>query len=300
MIALIASALLGLYVFIPYIAFHRLSSLFIRLKKFQRTKTEEIVAGITVAGLPFIVTSILFSVGLIGGCCVPFPLADSHAQKVADYHIVFDAAYSDQYFAGHEQAAWDALSRVYRRQGDFLAWNYFFLLLETAGFIVLVRYYWYFKRNSFYRWFASHVLLPAVSEWHILLTDFNFPPHEKRRVKGDVMSKDDILYRGDIAEYFLDASGELSGLLLKNPERFQYEKLKEERKQGTAKDIAEYWTVIPGGGNFYLPSSNIASINIRYALPPGELERAVLDAIKRLNIKGVTRLNVQPIRHERS
>jgi len=300
MIALIASALLGLYVFIPYIVFHRLSSLFIRLKKFQRTKTEEIVAGIIVAGLPFIATSILFSAGPIGGCCVPFPLADSHAQRVTDYHVVFDAAYSDHYFTDHQQAVWDALARVYRRQGDFLAWNYFFLLLETVGFIVLVRYYWYFKRNSFYRWFASHVLLPAVSEWHILLTDFNFPPQENRRVKADVMSKDDILYRGDIAEYFLDSGGELSGLLLKNPERFQYEQLKQDRRIGAAKDkdVDDYWKTIPGGGNFYLPSSNIASINIRYALPPGELERVVLDALRKLNLKGVSKVNVQRIRRE--
>jgi hypothetical protein len=298
MIALIASALLGLYIFVPYIVFHRLSSLFIRLKKFQRTKTEEIVAGIIVAGLPFIATSILFSAGLIGGCCVPLALADSHDQKVADYHVVFDAAYSDHYFSDHEQAVWDALARVCRREADFLAWNYFFLLLETAGFIVLVHYYWCFKWNSFYRWFASHVLLPAVSEWHILLTDFNFPPNENRRVKADVMSKDDILYRGDIAEYFLDSGGELSGLLLKNPERFQYEKLKEERKTGIAKDTEEYWKTIPGGGNFYLPSSNVASINIRYALPQIAFEQAVLDAFRKLNLKGVPKVNVQRIRRE--
>ena len=92
MIALIASALLGLYVFVPYIVFHRLSSLFIRLNKSQRTKTEEVVAGIIVAGLPFVATSFLFWIGAIGGCCVPFPLADFPGQKTSDNHIVFDAA----------------------------------------------------------------------------------------------------------------------------------------------------------------------------------------------------------------
>jgi hypothetical protein len=51
------------------------------------------------------------------------------------------------------------------------------------------------------------------------------------------MSKDDILYRGDIAEYFLDSNGELSGLLIKNPERYQYEKLKEEEKPGSRKTL---------------------------------------------------------------
>lgn len=244
MIALIASALLGLYVFVPYIVFHRLSSLFIRLKKFQRTKTEEVVAGIIVAGLPFVTTLFLLWIGAIGRCCVPFPLADSPRQKTSDYHIIFDAAYSDHYFTDHEQATWDALDRMYKRQADFLSWNYFLLLLETAAFIFLTKYYWKLKQYKVYGWFASRALLPAVSEWHILLTDFTFPPSEKRSVKADVMSKDDMLYRGDVARYFLDSAGDLSGLLLKNAERYEYEKLKDERKSGVQKDTDEYWKVI--------------------------------------------------------
>src|SRR5271169_3462579 len=101
MIALIASALLGLYVFAPYIFFHRFCSLFVRLKKSQRTKTDEIVLGVVVAGLPFVVTIALFWSGSIGGSVVPFRLDDSHLQKVSDYHTVFAAAYSDHYFADH-------------------------------------------------------------------------------------------------------------------------------------------------------------------------------------------------------
>lgn len=297
MIALLASALLGLYIFIPYIFFHRISSLFIRLKKFQRTKTEEIVAGIIVAGLPFAATLISFSLGWAGRSA---PVTDSVQKDVNDYRIVFDAAYSDHYFTEHEQTVWDAATRVYNRQVDFLAWNYAFLLIETLAFVILTRYYGFLRRYRVYAPFAAGVLLPAVSEWHILLTDFTFPRREKRSVKADIMSKDNILYRGDIPDYFLDASGDLSGLLLKNAERFQYEKLKEQRKNNVHKDTEEYWKAIPGGGNFYLPSSNISSINIRYPLPQNAFEQAVLDAVKRLNIKGVSKLNVERIRRERS
>jgi hypothetical protein len=300
MIALIASALLGLYVFAPYIFFNRVSSLFIRLKKFQRTKTEEVGAGIIVAGLPFAATLFLFWIGAIGGCCVPFPMADSPAKKISDYRMVFDAAYSDHYFTDHEQATWDALDRVYKRQTDFLSWNYFFLLLETAGFIFLTKYYWKLKEYRIYGWFAARVLLPAVSEWHILLTDFTFPPDEKRSVKADIMSKDDMLYRGDVEQYFLDFAGDLSGLLLKNAQRFQYERLKDDRKSGGLKETEEYWKVILGGGNFYLPNNNIASINIRYKLAEGEYEKAISDAVKRLmTLKGVSNVNVQRLRRER-
>jgi hypothetical protein len=241
-----------------------------------------------------------FSVGWIGGCCVPLPLADSHAQKTSDYHVVFAAAYSDHYFTDHEQATWDALGRVYKRQADFLSWNYVFLLFETTAFILLTRYYGYLRRFKLYAPFASRVLLPAVSEWHILLTDFTFPRREKRSVKADIMSKDDILYRGDSPSTSSTQAENSSGLLIKNPERFQYEKLKDDRKDGVPEDTDEYWKAIPGGGNFYLPNSNIASINIRYELPEPAFEQVVLDALKRLNIGTLSKVNVQRIRRERT
>src|SRR5881227_1725139 len=106
MIALIASALLGLYIFVPYIVFHRVCSLFLRLRKFQRTKTDEIVFGVVVAGLPFLITLALFAGGAIGCADVPFCQDDSHVLKVIDYQTLFNAAYSDKYFADHEAEAW--------------------------------------------------------------------------------------------------------------------------------------------------------------------------------------------------
>ena len=74
--------------------------------------------------------------------------------------------------------------------------------------------------------------------------------------------------------------------------------MKEKRKTGVAKETDEYWKEIPGGGNFYLPNSNIASINIRYALSEAAFEQAVLDALNRLKIGGI--VNVQRIRRERT
>jgi hypothetical protein len=91
------------------------------------------------------------------------------------------------------------------------------------------------------------------------------------------MSKDNILYRGDVAEHFLDSDGELSGLLLKNAQRFQYEKLKGDRKNGinVNKDSEAYWKPVAGGGNFYLPNGNIASLNMRYELPETAFEQTL-------------------------
>jgi hypothetical protein len=284
MIALLASVLLGLYVFVPYIVFHRCCSFFIRLKEFQRSKTDEIVVGVVVAGLPFLLTLILFWGGHISGSIVPFPLVDSQQQKTADYHTVFTGAYSDHYFTDHQPETWAAFKRVCKRQVDFIAWNYGFVLVETGIFVGLVRQYGKWKDHKFYRWLASRVLLPAVSEWHVLLTDFNFPARENRSVEVDALSKDNILYRGSVVEHFLGVKGELSGLLLKNAQRFQYDKLIEDRKSklNFEKTNEQYWKLIPGGGNFYLPGDNIASLNIRYPLPKAEQELFIKDLVARL------------------
>jgi hypothetical protein len=294
MIALIASALLGLYVFAPYIIFQRFCSLFIRLKKSQRSRIDDIVHGIFAAGLPFMLTVVLFWTGCIGGHFVLFPLADSHIQKVSDYQTVFAATYSDHYFTDHQSESWDALDRVCKRQADFLVWNYALLFIEAFVFMLLVSGYGKWKNNKFYAWFASRVLLPAVSEWHVLLTTFNFPASENRSVQVDVLSKDDILYRGNIADYFLGVNGELSGLLLNGAQRFRYQQLMDDRKNQMVKNKEQYWQPIAGGGNFYLPGDNIASLNIRYPLPTGEYERFLKDFVQKL-FKTATNVKVEAI-----
>lgn len=293
MIALIASALLGLYVFVPYILFHRLCSLFLRLKKFQRTKTDEIVFGVVVAGLPFLLTIFLFWHGLININLVPYPLEDTHQQRMSDYRTVAASIYSDAHFKEHEAETWSAAARVYERQMDFLIWNYILVLAEIFLYAGLTAQYGRFKNNPVYGWLASKILLPAVSEWHILLTNFNFPPGEKRSVAVDVMTKDNLLYRADVANHFLGTDGELSGLLLKNTQRFQYDRLKEDRAEGKLKDNEEYWKYVSGGGNFYVASNNISSLNIRYPLPELEYAAVVRKAVKGLEMKGFQNVKVE-------
>jgi hypothetical protein len=292
-IALIASALLGLYVFVPYILFHRLCSLFLRLKKFQRTKTDEIVFGVVVAGLPFLLTLFLFWHGLININLVPYPVQDTHEQRVSDYRMVAASVYSEPHFKEHEAETWTAAARVYERQIDFLTWNYILVLGEIFLYAGLTAQYGRFRNNRIYGWVASKILLPAVSEWHILLTNFNFPPGEKRSVAVDVMTKDNLLYRADVVNHFLGNDGELFGLLLKNAQRFQYDRLKDDRAAGSRKDNEEYWKLVSGGGNFYIAGNNISSLNIRYPLPELQYAEVVRNAVKGLDLKGFQNVKVE-------
>jgi hypothetical protein len=281
MFALIASAALGLYIFLPDFLFDKLAAPFAELKRHQRTKLEEITAGVVVAAIPFALTWFLSQhVWLVGHW--PFAVNEAVTNKVADYKLIFAAAYRDEFFIQNQGRVWDALSHVRWHQLRFLCWNYFFLLLEISVVIVLTSNYGRWKNNWFYRQFITSWLLRRVSEWEILLTSFVFPPSERRIVVVDAMTSDGHLYSGNAGAYFLDREGDLSGLLLKNCKRFRYAQLQEDRQRAEKPiETQKYWTPIPGA-NFYISSDKIVTLNIRYEPPPGELVQQLSDVLKNL------------------
>lgn len=125
MIALIASALLGLYVFLPDFLFRRFLSQYVELKKNQRTRFEDVVAGLAVAFVP-LVTTFVFThfVSFCGHW--PFPINEPLSEKLTDYKVVFSAAYSDAYFNAHQVEFWKAAKHTWTHQVRFLIWNYCF------------------------------------------------------------------------------------------------------------------------------------------------------------------------------
>ena len=169
MLALIASALLGLYLLVPVFLFEQAAQSFVRLKRHQRTRIEELAAGILTAGIPFALTSIIFW--------------RSGGWPTSDYKLVLNSLYSEHYFDEHTMQFWASFGAVWRHQVRFLAWNYSFLLLEI-GLVTL--FVWQFGRLNQFSIFKRTVgkwLLNRVSEWQPLLTPFVFPPSENRRVE---------------------------------------------------------------------------------------------------------------------
>src|SRR5438270_265002 len=171
MIALIASVLLGLYVFLPDFLFSKLASPFAELKRYQRTKLEEITAGIVVAAIPFFTTWGLSHHEWFFGHW-PFPIFENESDKILEYKRLYLAAYRDEYFVSHESQIWQALDHVRWHQLRFLFWNYSFLLFEILITIWLSTNYGRFKNNWLYRHLIASWLLKRVSEWEILFTNF--------------------------------------------------------------------------------------------------------------------------------
>jgi hypothetical protein len=72
-----------------------------------------------------------------------------------------------------------------------------------------------------------------------------------------------MLYKGHVADFFLDKEGELSGIFLEYPLRFDRVGFISDKEKGQAKDTDSYWKKIPSN-NLYIPNDKIANLNVRY------------------------------------
>jgi hypothetical protein len=277
MIAVAVSVLAAIYLLVPSIFFDKVVSFFVPAKKFTRSRTDEILYGLTVAFIP---------IAAVWGCShvcyffghYPFTLpTNDYSRKWDDYHSIVLALTSDSYFKEHSTDVWNAVYRAQHHQARFLFWMYTILCLQTALSVFLIRNYGRLQRFRLYK-SASGFIVGRVSEWHLLLTAFLFDPSEGRVVYVDVVTPDG-LYQGRIRNYFTNNDGSLIGVLLDGASRFRLKELNEARKEWKDKDplgpkpqTKDYWTRIAGGTHLYIPAGQISNLNVRYE-KPGETQK---------------------------
>jgi hypothetical protein len=186
---------------------------------------------------------------------------------------------------------WKAFTRSSRRQGRLLVWYYGFVVGEALLLSFLIRRYGKFRGNQFYSKFADTLLLPNISQWHVLLTPFIFPDR-KATVKADVLSSEGTLYQGTVSDYFLSLDGMLTGLILTEPRRFDRRSYLQEKDKGDKKDkkdkkdLETYWREIPSA-KLYMFADKIANINLNYE-PEVPSKKAVTDIVEKLVKAGTT------------
>ncbi len=276
MIAFLVSLLLIAYLLVPRVLFRLVLSFFIPLKKFQRTRGEEVTFAAIVALVPLGLAVVLV---WHGGWFARHPFQPQATEIAGDYKLVFAASYSEQVFRDGQNAFWHSLGRTLRHQLTLLTWYYVILILEASllGFLSAA-YGRLHKRFALYRRLAEKILLPSISEWHVLLTPFAFPPRPGRDVMADVLTSDDHLYRGAVANHFVDREGKLTGLLLKDVIRFDRIAYLKDKQTPAAPDPSRYWKPIPGW-NVYIFAEKITNINLSYQVSP-PLIRQVLRKLK--------------------
>lgn len=281
MLAIVGSALLVLYVFLPQFLFTILAFNFRAVVSPQRGRFGDILSGAASALLPFLAASVgSRAVWFVGHW--PFAVEQSTAAKQADYRTVVSSLYSETFFREHLDATWTAWNHVRLHQLRFLFWMYLALLLQIVAVVLLTYYFGSLSRYAWYRGTFGRFFLRRASHWEVLLTGFAFPRSERPQVAVDALTTDGHLYAGTVADYFLRADGELSGVLLKDFRRFRSTQLEEDRKAGLHPNPDAYWAEIPGA-NFYLPAEKIANLNIRYEAPLDELVKDVEQWVRSLS-----------------
>lgn len=281
MIALVTTYFLVFYILIPGVLFRFLTSWFVPLKLFERTRTQEATFAVAVALIPFALA--LFGVWQLPVMRhYPFEITEGTlSERKQDYQRVASILTSNDASrlllsnpasgpVSANDVNWHAFNRVLRRQARFLAWYFAMIGVEGICFGLLARRYgdWQSRatRYRFRLWLIRTFILPNISEWHLLLTGFNWPKKERIVVSVDILQGDGHLYQGRVADYFIDSDGKLTGILLENVNRFDREAYSAARNTLTTEQpisSAAFWKTIPGS-RFYIGQSSISNLNVRF------------------------------------
>lgn len=265
MVALAVSALITAYLLVPYALFRFVLGRFVPLRLFQERKTEDITRAVVTLAVVF--GAALWAVWCWPGCKThPFSFSDTAVLRTTDYETVASGLYSEAIFKEREHQFWDAFARSLERQGRFLCWYYSFVFVLAVSCGFGIKYYGKLRRNKAFAQVADLYLLPHISQWYVVLTPFTFS--DKRTiVKADILMTDNTLYRGDIAEHFIDKDGNLSGLFLATPQRFDRRAYpREQDAWGSTRSAASFWRQIPSA-KLYLLADKIVNLNLNYQPP---------------------------------
>jgi hypothetical protein len=259
-IALLASFLILVYILVPGALFRSVVTLFLPMRAFDRTRTQEFAYAVSVCVLPLLV-----ALALVWWTPViryhPFAFADTWQARNRDYKTIFLSAYADR-FVDDKDELWAAMGRAGRRQARLAVWYYLLVVLEAwvlgSAAKNFGRWQYRLQRSAPLDWATRKLLLPSVSEWHVLLTDFLYPG---AAIEADVLTGEDRLYRGEILDFTIDKEGSLTGIYLQRAERFDRVGYLDAKKTGQPK-TQEYWRDIPGEKLFIL-ADKIYTLNIR-------------------------------------
>lgn len=287
MFALLLSVLIVAFIIFPGVVFRVAFSIFVPLKAFDRTRTQELAYSAVVCVVPFLVALYLVHHTRFGSW--PLSFSDTWAQGEADYKTVLLSCFGEP-FASSRDEFWGAALRSSMRLGRLLSWYAAFVAIEAVALgFVASRWGELQPKLASKPWadrLFTRLLLRNVSEWHVLLTSFLFPG---TTMHADVLTVEDHLYQGDVFDYTRDSEGKLTGIYLNNAQRYDRTGLLADRAAGDkTKALADYWKPIHGSRLFVF-ADKISTLNIRpqTTLAAAELLAKELDPDAVVTVKAV-------------
>ena len=266
MLALAVSFLVAAYMLGPGLLVRMLLGFVVPRKNVVQTRGEEFTRSIEQAALPLAI-SIVWAA---------FSGSLRRAGSWADVGTVLSGLYSTAFFDAHREAFFGAM-RAFGWMNLAILWRLYLLifLFALAFDQAILHYRWLRERlpAKWPKWVLATLVLPRVSEWHVLLSDMLLPA-KGFSLDADVLTKSGVLYQGRVQDKMLGSDGGLQSITLAHPRRFLREEFgaakdKEAARAEKAGEKPEkiegetFWRSIPGN-LFVIMATDVINVNLRY------------------------------------
>lgn len=270
MLPLLVTALATAYFVVPELLSRFILSTFLTRRVMNSPKSEELMRAVLWAVIPLGIAWITRDWWYLGICKFP-PAAQASAKNV------FAGLYSEKLFEANPQALYSALPVFIRANISLLCREYAIVAIWATLIGLATRYFAQlrslFREHKFFWKILHRIVIPRISEWHILLSPMMLKHKGDRRIEVDVLTKSGILYRGTVYERNIGPDGTLQTLILEHAQRFLHADFvrvrtiwesgskTEEQKPNSS----DYWRPIPGK-LFLIIGADISSVNVRHEL----------------------------------
>ncbi len=207
-----------------------------------------------------------------------------------DVQLVSSGLYSSTSFDKNEAAFYLCLPKVAGMVWSLLWRLYLFVLVSALALNAMTRKYRALRVKLPYGWMKSALatlVLPRVSEWHVLLSDMLLPLDDVSLVV-DVLTKNGTLYQGRVQDRMLGVDGTLQTLTMSDPKRFQREDFKRAKDADQSTKVEAFWRTIPGK-LFVIMGSDIVNLNVLY-LPKVSETRTLSHGLTEVELQGLRNL----------
>lgn len=207
------------------------------------------------------------------------------AKAAQSASVVFAGLFNDKVFEKTADTFAASIPILIRANASLLFREYAVIAILSGAFAVTVRNFGSIKhrlRNINWLWkLIRWIILPKISEWHIVLSPMLLQNKGRSRIAIDVLTKSGILYRGEAYEKMVGADGSLQTLILEYAHRYLRDDFSEARRawsdcalpKETQKPRTEdFWRPIPGK-LFVIVGSDVCSVNVRHESAPAALAK---------------------------
>ncbi len=259
MLALLLSSLIAIYLLGPDLVSRSILSFQVPRRNIVQSRGEEVAAAIFIAAVPLAFAA---AWAVAGGTL-------RREGGLADLANVFSGLYSEKFFETNRQTFFSSL-HAFAWMNFSLLWRlYLLVVVNGLAFNGLIRNY----NRIWNRWrkgrlkapvdfLLDSIVLPRISEWHVLLSGMRLPPGPFLLV-ADILTKSNTLYQGRVQDKMLHADGSLHTLTLASPRRFLRDEFRAAAAADPDAETADFWKSIPGN-LFVLMGSDIVNLNLKY------------------------------------